>query len=96
MLRICGATVERDSLSRARCWCGGLFCGPGGARESTKFRRAMHVSKIANSRVEFQDLLHQIDLFDGTQAAEAWLERLNAHRPTRPRAADRKSQEVGS
>lgn len=72
MLRVCGAEMERDALSRSQCWCRGLFCGRGGFRLSTEFRKTFRTKVPARSRAELEDLMLQCDLFDGAQAREQW------------------------
>jgi len=76
MLRVCGAEGERDALSRSRCWCRGLFCGRGGGKRSAEFRREIHKTTIARTVGQFEDLLGQVDLFDGQALREKWLKRL--------------------
>jgi hypothetical protein len=77
MDRVCGASVERDSLSQKRCWCRGLFCGRGGARMSSELRRDFKVSGHAASREQFHNFLGARDLFDPDQKREKWLTRLD-------------------
>ncbi len=85
--RICGAEQERDALTRAQCWCGGLFCGPGGFVKSKQFRAAFHPRVAASSRAEFEELMLQADLFDGDKIRDVWRTRLDMHRPPRVRRA---------
>jgi len=79
MLRVCGAEGERDALSAKRCWCGGLFCGRGGFRRTQEFRRLARNVSVARSRAEFDDLLRQVDLFDGDAPRARWVDRLRHH-----------------
>lgn len=76
MLRLCGADGERDALSRSRCWCRGYFCGRGGAKATTEFRRDFHKNGVARSHEQFEDLITQVDLFDGQAKADKWRGRL--------------------
>lgn len=75
MLRVCGATAERDPLSASGCWCRGFFCGRGGAKRSIEFRKTFHKSTPARSRAEFLDLLGQADLFDRLLQPDHWIRR---------------------
>lgn len=77
MTRVCGATGERDRAGQRRCWCNGTFCGRGGAKFSTQFRRAFHTTLTARSRVELEDLIAQADLFDQDTVRAQWLQRIN-------------------
>ena len=81
--RVCGATVARDRLSIAHCWCRGLFCGPGGARRSREFWRTSSYLAPCASAAEFDDVLRQLDLFDDDAACEMWRRRLAAHAASR-------------
>lgn len=93
MLRICGASGERDALSRSRCWCRGLFCGPGGARRSTEFRRDFGKRVVvALSRVAFERLTRQLDLYDGDARAAKWWQRVDSHLRLAPSATARKAR----
>lgn len=83
MTRVCGADVERDRRGQPRCWCNGLFCGKGGARASTQFRRALHTTKTASTREQFLDLIAQVDLFQADEARATWLQRLEKSRVSR-------------
>lgn len=89
MLRVCGATVERDALSRSTCWCRGMFCGRGGGRLSKQFRHETRKTQIAKSIAEFQELLGQADLFAGDDERFKWLERLRQHTTAKPRRVKR-------
>jgi hypothetical protein len=89
VLRVCGATQERDALSRSRCWCRGLFCGRGGAKLSTQFRREMGKAATASSAEAFEDLVAQADLFDGDGLAAKWRARLAGHFIARSKPAKR-------
>lgn len=81
MLRVCGAPIEASRAAQRACWCGGLFCGPGGARLSTRFRRVFHPPVTANTRQGFEDLIGQADLFDGDRLRDEWRARVDAFRP---------------
>jgi hypothetical protein len=72
VLRVCGASAERDPLSARQCWCGGLFCGKGGGKKSAEFRRVFRNSQLAHTRAQFDDLIAQVDLFDDDEARERW------------------------
>jgi hypothetical protein len=50
-----------------------VFCGKGGARLSTQFRRAFHKSSPAATFGQFEDLVAQPDLFDGDTERDRWL-----------------------
>jgi len=86
-MRLCGAAGLRDAHDRARCWCGGLFCGPGGFEHTKRFRAVFHTPLTANTRGDFEDLMRQVNLFGGDALRTEWLARLDAHRPTRARHA---------
>jgi glycine/D-amino acid oxidase-like deaminating enzyme len=75
--RVCGASEERDALSAARCWCGALFCGPGGWIQTKNFRRALHTKAIARTRAEFFELVQQADLFVGDEIRQFWIARVD-------------------
>lgn len=77
MLRVCGADGEQTRFAQRQCWCGGLFCGRGGARLSTAFRRAFRKHTTADSREQFLDLCRQADLFDGDRQRAEWLARFD-------------------
>ena len=83
LVRVCGAEGERDALSRSRCWCRGLFCGPGGGKKTLAFRREIHKTTIARSVAQFEDLLGQVDLFDGEAMRAKWIARLGPQRGER-------------
>lgn len=85
MLRVCGATEERKSLDQHVCWCRGLFCGRGGGRLSLEFRRDFRTSKMAGSLVQFEELICQMDLFDGDDKRTKWRARLRPLRAERPK-----------
>ena len=76
MLRVCGADGEQKAFAQRQCWCKGLFCGKGGARQSVLFRRACRKSATASTREQFTELLAQLDLFAGGDIAAEWLGRL--------------------
>lgn len=84
---MCGASVERDRLSQSQCWCRGLFCGRGGVRATRRVRHDFHISGHATSRAQFDGLITQADLFDGSTLREKWIARLDAHAPKRKRSA---------
>lgn len=85
MQRVCGATEERDALSRSRCWCRGVFCGRGGHALSRRFWREIHKHTICYSRDQFEDAIRQLDLFSGNALAETWRARV----PERPHLVKR-------
>lgn len=89
MIRVCGASEERDPLSAAGCWCRGLFCGKGGAKRSTEFRRDARSHVLANTYAEFLELLVQQDLFDAGAVRAKWEERAALHDASRRRARKR-------
>jgi hypothetical protein len=76
--RVCGASVERDTLSQSRCWCRGLFCGRGGVRMTAELRRDFKVTGHAASRAQFEDFLAQPDIFDGGAKADKWRSRVDS------------------
>lgn len=76
MLRVCGSEGERDSLTRRRCWCYGVFCGPGGHKLSIQFRRDFRNATVALSREQFNDLIGQADLFNGDELRAKWQQRI--------------------
>ena len=79
MLRICGATEERTPVVARRCWCGRLFCGKGGYRETITFRRECRVDRERlplRSRAELDAIVSQADLFDGSATRDKWRDRL--------------------
>ncbi len=80
MLRVCGASGERDALSRSSCWCRGLFCGRGGFKATKEFRRQFRKVVTARSRAECDELMRQADLFSGTSAADVWRGRIDGMR----------------
>lgn len=82
-MSVCGATGERDALSARTCWCGGLFCGRGGIRASQQFRRETRTRVQAFDAAQFDELMRQLDLFDGAGLVEKWNKRLVAHRVAR-------------
>jgi len=67
---------ERDALSRSRCWCGGVFCGRGGAKKTSEFYRDTHKRAIARSVIEFEELLAQLDLFGNADVRLKWIARI--------------------
>lgn len=75
MLRVCGADGEQSKFQQSQCWCKGVFCGRGGAKLTTAFKRAFRKSATASSREQFLDLCGQADLFDGDTQRAAWLAR---------------------
>ena len=83
MLRVCGAEVERDAMSRSQCWCRGLFCGRGGFKTSKEFRKAFRTKVPAFSRSQFEELMRQVDFFAGVEARELWTTRLERFRNSR-------------
>ena len=85
--RVCGAGRERDRLSASACWCGGLFCYRGGARQSAEFRAAYGCRVAVPSREDFEEVIAQGDLFLNDRAAGVWRERLARARPRRLKAA---------
>ena len=92
MLRICGATQERDALSRSRCWCRGLFCGRGGGRLSQELRRDFRNGATARSLDELKDIIGQVDLFELEARRDKWLARVDqalagSRKVKKPRAA---------
>lgn len=94
-LRVCGAEVERDTLSASRCWCGGLFCGRGGFKASREFRRAFHPTTVARTRGEFDELMLQADLLDGDHLREKWAARVATRRPKCKRPECDRPREAG-
>jgi hypothetical protein len=78
MDRVCGASIERDTLSQSRCWCRGLFCGRGGVRMTAELRRDFKVQGHAASRAQFEEFLTQQDLFDRSTKGEKWRSRLDS------------------
>lgn len=88
MVRLCGADGEKDALSRSVCWCRGYFCGRGGAKKTTEFRRDFHKTGVARTRAQFEDLIAQVDLFDAEAKAEKWRARLAP--PSQHKAARKK------
>lgn len=79
-VRVCGARAERDTSGARRCWCGGLFCGPGGFNRSKEFRRMFHVVANGLTRWDFDQVVTQADLYSGDAGADVWRNRLIAHR----------------
>jgi hypothetical protein len=75
-LRVCGAELQRDTISAKRCWCRGAFCGPGGFKLTAAFRRDFHKIGPVKSRAALDDLMAERDLFDGEAKREKWLARL--------------------
>ena len=80
VLRVCGASKEQPRRRQVECWCGGLFCGRGGGRESKRFYADFHTKKTATTAAQFLDLILQLDLYDGDRKAEEWREKLAATR----------------
>jgi hypothetical protein len=83
VIRVCGASEQRDALSAAGCWCRGLFCGKGGAKRSTEFRRDVRSQVQAKTYAEFLELLVQQDLFDAGAVRAKWEERAVLHSASR-------------
>lgn len=81
MLRMCGATTERDARTARLCWCGGLFCGRGGAKATREFIRDARPPVMPNSAAAFDELLRQLSLFDGGAVQDKWNKRIAAHHP---------------
>jgi hypothetical protein len=77
VLRVCGASGERNAVSARRCWCGGLFCGRGGYKRSKDFRRTFRKHTPALTRGQFDDLVGQASLLDGDAARELWIARVD-------------------
>lgn len=71
-LRVCGAERELPPWQRRQCWCGGVFCGPGGMRLTEKFRRETRTKVVARSMAQYRELLAQLDLFAGEDVAARW------------------------
>lgn len=94
VLRVCGAEKEQPRRRQVECWCGGLFCGRGGGRESKRFYADFHTKKTARSAAQFSDLILQADLFEGDSKAEQWREKLDQVRATNAgKARTRKPRE---
>jgi hypothetical protein len=79
MTRVCGAEREAPRAAQLACWCRGMFCGKGGAKLSTQFRRELRNRATAASRAQFRELTQQLDLYAGPATSELWEGRLDAH-----------------
>jgi hypothetical protein len=80
MLRICGVEEQQPAWKQLRCWCGGLFCGPGGQKRSQEFRRDYRGATTITSLGEAIVVVAQLDLFDGDAKGAKWLERIRGSR----------------
>ena len=87
MLRVCGAEGEQKALDQHLCWCRGVFCGRGGGRMSKRFFKDFRTKKIARSRAQLEEIVCQIDLFDGGDKREEWLSRLRPAFIEKPKPA---------
>jgi hypothetical protein len=77
--RLCGATCHNARGAKCRCWCGGLFHGPGGEENRAAFRSAFGVDTVPTTERGFLEATGQPDLFSGG---------LGAGDECRPRRAD--------
>lgn len=79
MIRLCGANDEQPIRAQRACWCLGLFCGRGGARRTDEFRRDFKVATGFATRQDFDWIIGQDDLFNGTATGDKWRARLDGH-----------------